>query len=55
MIPSLLGLTMVTTKAYLLTFLRILLRRKLGHDTGAHSRVKRNLGRLFIFTSSPLL
>ena len=32
MILSLPGLTMLTTKAYLLTFLRILLRRKLDHD-----------------------
>ena len=37
MILSLLGLTMLTTKAYLLTFLRILLPRKLDYDT-ARSR-----------------
>jgi hypothetical protein len=34
MIPSLLGLTMLTTMAYLLTMLRSLLRRKQGHDMG---------------------
>ena len=35
MILSLPGLTMLTTKAYLLTMLRNLLRRKQGHDSAA--------------------
>ena len=34
MILTLPALTMLTTMAYLLNMLRILLRRKLGHDTG---------------------